>query len=135
VTCRNPTRRDNADVAPQPVERVWRCHQPGVLGAYLVRGAPNVATAVVVDRLARVEACWRVGQDGHSVAQVATAFGVSWATVMAAVRDHGAPLFDDPGRLAGVSAVGVDETAFLKSNAHRGREAEPGQHGPSARQT
>ncbi len=38
---------------------------------------------------------------------------------MAAVRDHGAPLVDDPARLAGVRAVGVDETAFLKANAHR----------------
>jgi len=53
------------------------------------------------------------------VAQVATAFGVGWATVMAAVRDHGTPLVEDPARLAGVRAVGVDETAFLKANAHR----------------
>lgn len=36
---------------------------------------------------ARVEVCRRVGHDGHSVAQVARAFGVSWATVLAAVRD------------------------------------------------
>jgi len=53
------------------------------------------------------------------VAQVATAFGVAWATVMAAVREHGMPMVDDPARLAGVRAVGVDETAFLKANAHR----------------
>ena len=37
---------------------------------------------------ARGEACRRVGQDGHSVAQVAAAFGVSWVTVMAAVREE-----------------------------------------------
>jgi len=29
------------------------------------------------------------------------------------------PLVDDPARLAGVHAVGVDETAFLRANAHR----------------
>jgi hypothetical protein len=50
---------------------------------------------------ARLEACRRVGEDGHAVAQVAAAFGVGWATVMAAVRDHGTPLVDDPDRLDG----------------------------------
>ena len=47
------------------------------------------------------------------MAQVAADLGVAWATVMGAVREYGAPLADDPGRLAGVTAVGVDETAFL----------------------
>jgi len=28
---------------------------------------------------------------------------------MAAVRDHGLPLVQDPGRLVGVTALGVDE--------------------------
>ena len=32
---------------------------------------------------------------------------------MHAVPEHGAPLVDDPRRLAGVVPVGVDETAFL----------------------
>jgi transposase len=34
---------------------------------------------------------------------------------MRAVRDHGAPLVDDPQRLAGVAALGLDETSFLKA--------------------
>jgi transposase len=62
---------------------------------------------------ARVEACRRVGQDAHSVAQVAAEFRVAWATVMAAVVEYGTPLVDDPARLEGVEALGVDETAFL----------------------
>jgi transposase len=53
------------------------------------------------------------------VAQVSRAFGVSWATVMAAVTEHGTPLVDDPARTAGVTALGVDETAFLRANATR----------------
>ncbi|HWI01065.1 MAG TPA: transposase [Propionibacteriaceae bacterium] len=65
---------------------------------------------------ARVEACRRVGQDGHSVAQVAAEFGVAWRTVMDAVVQYGTPLVDDPDRLAGVTALGVDETAFLAAN-------------------
>jgi hypothetical protein len=51
------------------------------------------------------------------VAAVARAFGAGWGTIMAAVRDHGRPLIDDPARLAGVGAVGVDETAFTAATA------------------
>lgn len=53
------------------------------------------------------------------MAQVAREFGVSWATVMAAVVDYGTPLVDDPHRLDGVTVLGVDETAFLRANAIR----------------
>ena len=35
------------------------------------------------------------------------------------VIDRGAPIVEDPDRLAGVSAVGVDETAYLRANAQR----------------
>ena len=38
---------------------------------------------------------------------------------MAAVREYGTPLVDDPDRLAGVQALGVDETAFLAATADR----------------
>ncbi|MBW3640115.1 MAG: ISL3 family transposase [Actinobacteria bacterium] len=37
--------------------------------------------------------------------------------MMRAVRDYGTPLVDDPARTAGVTAVGVDETAFLAASA------------------
>lgn len=50
------------------------------------------------------------------MAQVAKACRVGWATVMAAVREYGQPLVDDPHRLDGVAAIGVDETAFLAAN-------------------
>jgi len=47
---------------------------------------------------------------------VALRLGVGWATVMRAVREYGEPLVDDPRRLAGVVAIGVDETSFLAAN-------------------
>jgi transposase len=34
---------------------------------------------------------------------------------MRAVRDHGRPLVDDPTRLDGVAALGLDETSFLNA--------------------
>jgi hypothetical protein len=34
---------------------------------------------------------------------------------MRAVAEHGIQLVDDPGRLEGVAALGLDETSFLKA--------------------
>jgi Transposase len=43
----------------------------------------------------------------------------AWRTAMAAVREHGQPRVADQSRLAGVAAVGVDETAFQAAAATR----------------
>jgi hypothetical protein len=72
-----------------------------------------IGPRVVLTERARAEACRRVGKDAHAVAAVARDLGVGWQTIMRAVRDHGAPLVDDPQRLAGVAALGLDETSFL----------------------
>ena len=69
-----------------------------------------------LSRPARRAACRRVGA-GESVRAVARDLGSGWHTVMRAVRDYGTPLVDDPARTAGVTAVGVDETAFLAASA------------------
>ena len=74
------------------VKRVWRCHEPGCPVRTWTESHPAVRARCSWTERARAEACRRVGQDGHSVAQVALAFGVSWATVMTAVRDFGVPL-------------------------------------------
>jgi len=98
------------------VKRVWRCPVSSCPRVTWTESHPGIRARSSWTERARVEACRRVGEDGHSVAQVAAAFGVGWATVMAAVRDHGLPLVQDPGRLVGVTALGVDETAFLRAN-------------------
>jgi len=61
----------------------------GVPGADVDRGASGGVAAVVVDRAGPGGGMSPSRSGGHSVAQVATGFGVSLATVMAAVRDHG----------------------------------------------
>ncbi len=81
--------------------------------------SPLIAARASLTERARVEACRRVGQDNHAVAQVARSLGVGWATVMQAVRDHGRPLVDDPERIGAVGALGLDETAWLRANATR----------------
>lgn len=58
-----------------------------------------------------------VGEEARSVASLARWPGVAWGTVMAAVRDYGTPLLDDPDRVGVVSSLGIDETAFLWASA------------------
>ena len=97
-------------------KRVWRCEEALCeRGSWTERSAAIAPRASLTER-ARREACRRVGRDGHSVAQVARDLGVGWSTVMAAVRDHGAPLVEDGARLDGVEALGLDETAFLRAS-------------------
>lgn len=98
------------------VKRVWRCVERRCPVRTWTETSEAIRPRASLTERARAEACRRVGRDGHSVAQVAAEFAVSWATVMAAVVDYGTPLVDDPARLAEVSALGVDETAFLAAN-------------------
>lgn len=121
---RRPTWVRDLPAAGRPVtlvwvKRVWRCKEPACTVATWTETTEVIRPRASWTERARAEACRRVGQDGHSVAQVAADFGVGWATAMAAVRDYGTPLVDDSARLAGVVALGVDETAFLAANATR----------------
>jgi transposase len=97
-------------------KRVWRCADGDCPQGTWTEHTAVIGPRASLTERARRDACWRVGRDGHSVAQVARDLGVGWATVMTAVRDHGAPLVDDPARTAGVAALGMDETAFLAAN-------------------
>ena len=96
-------------------KRLWRCREPACgVRTWTERVAMIRPRAVLTER-ARAEACRRVGKDAHAVTAVARDLGVGWATVMRAVADHGTPLVDDPTRLDGVAALGLDETSFLKA--------------------
>lgn len=70
--------------------------------------------AVLTDR-ARQWAFEQVGHHDRSVSAVADQLGVAWHTIMTQVNERGKPLISDPARLDGVSALGVDETAFLRA--------------------
>ena len=98
------------------VKRVWRCREPACPVVTWSEISPVIRPRASLTERARMEACRRVGQVGHSVAQVAAEFGVAWRTVMDAVVEYGTPLVDDRDRLGGVEALGVDETAFLAAN-------------------
>jgi transposase len=111
-------------IAGRPVvlvwaKRLWRCPDRDCGRRTWTETLEAVAPRAVLSERARAEICRRVGEDEDSVAQVARDFGVGWATAMAAVVDYGAPLVDDPGRLEGVSGLGVDETTFLHARPGR----------------
>ena len=92
-------------------KRRWRCSDPDCETKTFTEQSPLVEGSLTTR--ARAEICRLVGEEGRSVASVARAFGVGWATAMTAVRDHGRPLVNDPRRIWGVRALGVDEHKML----------------------
>jgi transposase len=96
-------------------KRVWRCVEPACAAQTWTEQMAAVRPRAVLTCRARAEVCRRVGKDAHAVAAVARDLGVGWATIMRAVADHGTPLVDDPTRLEDVTALGLDETSFLKA--------------------
>jgi transposase len=101
-------------------KRVWRCPDADCAKGSWTERHPAIRPKAALTERARAEVCRRVGEDAAAVAKVARDFGVGWHTAMAAVRDVGRPLVEDPGRLDDVTAIGLDETAFLKATALRG---------------
>jgi transposase len=96
-------------------KRIWRCVEPACAVRTWTEQTAAIRPRVVLTERARAEACRRVGKDAHAVAAVARDLGVGWATVMRAVADHGQPLVEDPARLDSVTALGLDETSFLRA--------------------
>ena len=96
-------------------KRVWRCVEPACAVKTWTEQQTAIRPRAVLTCRARAEACRRVGKDAHAVAAVARDLGVGWATVMRAVADHGTQLVDDPARLDGVVALGLDETSFRRA--------------------
>ena len=124
---RRPVRVRDLPVGGRPttliwIKRLWRCrHQRSETRTWSETSLDVPPRASLTTRAAR-EACRRVGPDGEAVAVVAGELGVGWGTVMRAVAEHGAPLVDDPARLEGVAALGVDETAFLAATSTHATE-------------
>jgi transposase len=119
---RRPVRVRDLPVGGRPttliwIKRLWRCRYQRCVTRTWSETSPEIPPrASLTTRAARL-ACQRVGRDGEAVAVVAWDLGVGWGTVMRAVTEHGTPLVDDPTRLAGVAALGVDETAYLAATA------------------
>ncbi len=98
---RRPVRVRELPSAGRPVTLIWikrirRCRHPECEASTWSETSEAIAPRASLTERARAVAALRVGRDGESVAAVAREFGVGWGTIMAAVRDHGRPLVDDP---------------------------------------
>ncbi len=103
-------------IGGRPVRLVWRkrrwlCQDEDCPTKSFTAGSELVEGCLT--RRAAREICRLVGEVGLSVASVARNFGVGWHTAWQAVERHGRPLVDDPRRLHGVRALGVDEHKML----------------------
>ena len=92
-------------------KRRWRCVDPDCGGGSFTESSELIEGCLTAR--AAAEICRLVGEEGRSVASVARTFGVGWHRAWAAVVRHGTPLVEDPRRLYGVRALGVDEHKML----------------------
>jgi transposase len=75
----------------------------------------SIAARAVLTERARQWAFEQIGFHDRAVAAVAAELGVAWHTIMIQVRERGQPLVEDPTRLEAPTAIGVDETSFLRA--------------------
>lgn len=105
-------------------KRVWQCPEPSCATKTWTERSGFALPRQVLSERAQRDLLRCVGEENDSVAAQARRFAVSWHTAMAAVSRLGTPLVDDPARLDGVKALGMDETKYLAANMRRLRRTE-----------
>ena len=101
-------------------KRRWRCDESNCEVETWSETTPQIASRAVLTERARRRLADMVNIDGSSIASAAAAFGVGWHTANQATADYTDPHVDDPERLEGVEAIGVDEKRFLNATpTHR----------------
>jgi transposase len=103
-------------------KRRWRCPESDCEVGTWTETDPRIAAvrSKVTDRAGR----WvtgQVGRDGRAVSEVARQLGCDWHTVMDAVVAYGTPLVNAPDRIGTVTALGLDETLFVRKGRWRTR--------------
>lgn len=96
-------------------KRIWCCPHALCPRKTWTETHPAIAPRACLTERARAWAFEQVGARDGAVSRVASALGVGWATIMRIVTTRGEPIIDDPARLGAPTAVGVDETAFLRA--------------------
>lgn len=100
--------------------RRWRCPEPACDVSTWSEHVDAIASRASMTERARARLAEMVNDGGASIAAAGGEFGVGWHTANAAVADYTDPAVDDPARLDGVRAIGVDEKRFGNATAeHR----------------
>jgi len=98
----------------------WSCPDRDCVMTTWTWADPRIAAArlVMTDRAGR----WvteQVGRYARSVNEIAVELGCDWHTVNDTVIAYGTALVDDAGRIGPVSALGLDETLFVRLGPFR----------------
>lgn len=102
-------------------KRRWTCRDSACAIGSWTEDVPGIAAArlVMTDRAGR----WvteQVGRFGRTVNEVAVQLGCDWHTVNDTVLAYGTALVDDdPDRIGSVTALGLDETLFVRTGLWR----------------
>jgi transposase len=96
-------------------KRVWCCPHALCPKKTWTEEHPAIEPRACLTDRARAWAFEQVGARDGAVSRVASALGVGWATIMRIIITRGQPIIDDPARLDAPTAIGVDETAFLRA--------------------
>lgn len=126
---RRPSWVRDLPLAGRPVvlcwwKRVWCCPHELCEARTWTERHPAIAPRACLTERARQWAFEQVGGQDAAVSRVADGLGVSWWTIMDQVLERGTAVIEQPARLdpprhesgqEPVSAVGVDETAFLRA--------------------
>lgn len=100
-------------------KRIWCCPHALCPNKTWTEQHPAVAPRACLTERARAWAFEQVASRDAAVSHVAELLGVGWTTIMRLVASRGTPIIEDRARLDTdtVTAVGVDETAFLRACA------------------
>jgi transposase len=102
----------------------WRCREQECPAGSWTVADPRIAAprAALTDRAGRW-ATRQVGKSGRSVSEVADELGCDWHTVCDAVVAYGEAVLEaDVDRVGAVSALGLDETLFVRRGEWRTQE-------------
>ncbi len=97
-------------------KRRWSCPADGCRLGSFTESAPHIASArlAMTDRAGRW-ATEQVGRRGRTVNEIAVELGCDWHTINDAIIAYGTALVDDdPDRIGAVTALGLDETLFVR---------------------
>ncbi len=101
-------------------KRRWSCPNAACATSTWTEDVPAIAARrlVMTDRAGR----WvteQVGRHGRTVNEVAGELGCDWHTVNDTVIAYGTALVDDPDRIGAPTALGLDETLFVRVGPRR----------------
>ena len=96
-------------------KRRWRCVDPDCVVSTWCETSAEIASRAVLSERARARLAHMVNVEGFSIAAAAAEFGVGWHCANEAVAARTDPHVEDPERLEGVRAIGVDEKRFLNA--------------------